>query len=77
MVGMARGAVLSTYLSSWDLATEGSPGMENGTFRNNSSPGYHLHHQPVSGLGVFRAGAGVGERGQKGFVKTSQNKVSR
>ena len=27
MVGMARGAVHSTYRSSWDLATDGSPVM--------------------------------------------------
>lgn len=66
MVGMARGAVLSTYLSSWDLATEGSPRMENSTFRNHAPPGYQYHHHlgAVSGLGCSGQGQveGKGDR---------------
>lgn len=40
MVGMARGAVHSTYRSSWDLATDGSPvvGQGSGDSRNPQPP---------------------------------------
>ena len=40
VVGMARGAVHSTYRSSWDLATDGSPvvGQGSGDSRNPQPP---------------------------------------
>ena len=38
VVGMARGAVHSTYRSSWDLATDGSPVMGRGSGDSQNPP---------------------------------------
>lgn len=69
MVGMARGAVLSTYRSNWDLATEGSPEMEKTAFNNHIT----WIMRPVQGSSV-----GEKRRGQRsGFVQHSERKVIR